>query len=193
MSTIANTIAVAKVTSVLASEEISKGNLYPNVARTEERYPLMITTEYMVLEGVYSRVPNYSGLQVYSDYVYDLCAPFLAISQAIVDGGGGGSIIPVTPTLPAVNSIDWIVSGSASGTAPLATGNTTVTFDGTGGMPDLRGYNMDFFRGGILQYTTNPGDGSTYYSWNRITGVFTLLGTTPSANTGEPMRISPIR
>lgn len=97
MSTIANTIAVAKVTSVLASRDVARGNLFPTLIRTEARFPLMITTEYMTLEGVYSRVPNYPNLQVAADYVYDLCGKYKLLAQAIVDGGGGGSVAPITP------------------------------------------------------------------------------------------------
>lgn len=97
MSTIANTIAVAKVTSVLASRDLAKGQLFPTTIRTEPRFPAMITTERIIIEGVYSRVPTYPTLQVASDYLYDLCGKYRLAAQAIVDGGGGGGITPVTP------------------------------------------------------------------------------------------------
>lgn len=95
------------------------------------------------------------------------------------------------PTSSSPDSIDWKVDVAASGLAPLADGDAGVTLDGTGGMPDLRGYNINFFRGGIIQYTNDPEDGSTYYSWDKVTGILLLLGPIPEASLTEQMRITP--
>jgi hypothetical protein len=96
MSTILNTLKVAKVTSFLASADIAKGVLFPNVIRTEPRYPLMITTERIIIEKIFNKDPNYTNLKICADYLYDLCGRYRFAAQAIVDGGGGGSITPVT-------------------------------------------------------------------------------------------------
>lgn len=96
-STIENTIEVAKVTSALASRDIAKGKFFPTLIRTEERFPLMITTERKIIEGIYTRVPSYPNLQLASDYLYDLCGKYQLAAQAIVDSSSGGSIAPVTP------------------------------------------------------------------------------------------------
>jgi hypothetical protein len=118
--------------------------------------------------------------------IYGLQAQF-------VDGGSGGIVAPTTTastTLP--EAIDWTVSASAaSATAPLSDGESSVTLNGTNGMPNLRGYNVEFTRNNATQNTTDPGDGSTYYSWNRTTGVFALLNG--AAYTGERLRILPTR
>lgn len=114
--------------------------------------------------------------------IYGLKAQF-------VDGGSGGQVVPVSPsstTLP--NPIDWEVGATASGTAPLADGQSSVTLDGTNGMPNLRGYNIEFTRGGSTQNTTNTG--ASYYTWDRTTGVFTCYG---AAVLGELFRILPTR
>jgi hypothetical protein len=64
----------------------------------------------------------------------------------------------------------------------LATNDTSAT------LTAFIGYNIDFFRGGISQYTTDPGNGGTYYTWDRTTGLFTLYNG--AAGEGEQMRIS---
>ena len=102
---------------------------------------------------------------------------------------GGGSVTPGGSSQSTINPLDWLVSDTADQYAPLANGDSAVTFDGTNDMPDLRGYNMNFFRGGITQNTTPLGDGSTYYYWNKSTGLFQLFGG--AAQTGELMRITP--
>jgi hypothetical protein len=98
MSTIANTIAVAKVTSYLASDYLAKRQLFGGSVRVEPRFPLMITTERIIIEKIYNWNPDYPNLQIAADYVYDLCGRWKTQAQAIVDGGGGGgTITPVTP------------------------------------------------------------------------------------------------
>jgi hypothetical protein len=191
MLSIAQTINVGKLATGLAINSVAKGALFGG--KLAPNSPLTMAMVTSALEWGNSAGQDAEDLRGLADYAYWIYGKQGLQAQYLIGiSSGGGTVVPGggTSTLP--STIDWIVSGTASGTAPLANGESTVTFDGTGGMPDLRGYNMDFFRGGSIQVTTNPGDGSNYYSWNRVTGVFTLLGTTPSANTGEPMRISPI-
>lgn len=148
MSTIANTIAVAKVTSVLASRDIAKGNLFPTVIRTEPRFPLMITTERIIIEGVYNRVPTYPNLQIAADYLYDLCGKYRLAAQAIVDGGGGGSVAPVTPGQPDIY--------------PLYITSTDFEPDGISyDNPDIVGDNLILF---VNEYTQQwlPAGASTF-------------------------------
>lgn len=133
LSTISNTIAVAKVTAVLASNEIAIKRAFGKSVRSLERFPLMITTEYMILEGVHSRVPGFANLQLASDYVYDLCGKFKLAAQAIVDGGGGGSIAPVTPPLgtniyPFVITSDDFESDGISYNNPDIVGDNLMIF-----------------------------------------------------------------
>lgn len=97
MSTIANTIAVAKVTSVLASAKVAKNVIFGRPILTTARFPLMITTERIIIEKIFNSDPNYTNLQIASDYLYDLCGEYINAAQAIVDGGGGGSVAPITP------------------------------------------------------------------------------------------------
>lgn len=118
------------------------------------------------------------------------------LKAQFIDGGSGGQVAPVSPSgsgnIP--NVLDWEIEATSSGTSPLAEGERTVTLDGTGGKPDYRGYNINFFRNGVTQNTTPRGDGSTYYSWNRTTAQFTLFGEAPTngaAQLEELFRITP--
>jgi hypothetical protein len=106
---------------------------------------------------------------------------------ALGDTSGGGSLTPGGGTT-LLNPLDWEVGTTASAIAPLADGESSVTLDGTNGMPDLRGYNIEFTRGSMTQYTTNVG--GSYYSWDRGTGLFICY---PAAAMGEQFRILPSR
>lgn len=92
--------------------------------------------------------------------------------------GSGGSVTPITPGSITVAALDFIVSVSST----IAAGETSIT------LTQFIGYDVNFFRGGVAQYTTDPGDGSTYYSWNSVTGLFTI---SVAAQLGEQFRISP--
>lgn len=75
--------------------------------------------------------------------------------------------------------LDFIVDASST---PFIVGQSTLY------IPDYIGYNVDFIRGGISQYETDPGDGTTWYSWNKVTGIMTIF---TAAQLGEPFRIVP--
>ena len=190
MATIDQIISNGFLSSPLAANYNAKAGLFNSGALATPKSPVLILMVTSALNWM-NEGGNYTTQQMtqVANYLVWLCGKFGLIASNIT--GSGGSVIPITPGSGVVipSTIDWIVSGTASATAPLADAEITVTFDGTGGMPDLRGYNMDFFRGGQIQYTTNPGDGSTYYSWNPVSGVFSL---SVAAITGEQMRISPI-
>lgn len=92
--------------------------------------------------------------------------------------GSGGGVTPITPGSLTINALDFIVSVSST----IAAGETSKT------LSQFIGYDVNFFRGGAAQYTTDPGDGSTYYSWNSVTGLFSISA---AAQLGEQFRISP--
>jgi hypothetical protein len=81
---------------------------------------------------------------------------------------------------------DWQIGTSTSSLKPMKAGDISVTLDGTNGTRDLRGCNIQFARGGEIEYTTDVGDGSTFYSWNIDTGLFVL---STRAQLGELFRI----
>jgi hypothetical protein len=119
-------------------------------------------------------------LRQMANYLTWLCGQFASQAQYILQGTGGGTVIPGTGSaLP--NPLDFVVDGSS----PIPTSGTSIT------IPAYIGYNVQFARGGLIQYTTAPPDGvSTYYSWNRTTGVLILLNG--AAQPTEQFRIEPI-
>jgi len=125
-----------------------------------------------------------------SNYLIWLVGMYGQQAQAIMDNGsGGGTVVPGSTA--SLAPLDWLVpaTGLSTAAAPLADGESQVFFNGENGMRDLRGFEMDYFRGGQPQYTTNPNNGATYYYWNKVSGEFICYG---NALEGEQMRISPI-
>lgn len=123
-----------------------------------------------------------------ANYLYWLCGLFQLQAQYIMNGAGGGSVVPTPSGGGAPNDIDFIVSASSI----IPTGGTSLLLDGTNGNPDLRGYDIDLFRGSQVQYTTPQQGGAAYYRWNNVTGLLQLLPTVGGqALVDEPIRISP--
>lgn len=168
-------INIAKVSQYLASDDISKGNLFG--PRKIPITPRVLYMERMAVEWMYNLDPNNSTLALTGPYLYSLCRGYNLKAQNILNIGGGGSISPITPSGSAPNPYDWEVTPTSE---PLADGESTVT------LTDLIGFNIIFSRGGIVQSTVNQG---SYYSWNRVTGQFECF---PQAFTGEQFIITPV-
>jgi hypothetical protein len=122
-----------------------------------------------------------------ANYLYWLCGLFQLEAQAIINGAGGGSVVPTPSSASLPNPYDFEVAASTSSSAPLADGESSVTLDGTNGTRDYRGFNLAFNRGGIPQSTTTAL--GSYYTWNRTTGQFTC---TPAATLSEVFQLIPI-
>jgi len=120
-----------------------------------------------------------------ANYGYWMFGKFQLEAQNIINGsGGGGSVVPGGGAIPF--PYDWVVDGSTSSTKPLKDGDTSVI------LTYFIGFNLEFTRNNLTQNTSVPQDGvSTYYGWNRVTGLFTLYNG--AASTGEQMRILPTR
>ncbi|HRP30441.1 MAG TPA: hypothetical protein PKV73_01050 [Agriterribacter sp.] len=124
------------------------------------------------------------SLRETGNYAYWLYGLFQLQAQNIISGPGGGSVVPTPSGGGSPNDLDFIVSASSL----IPTGGTSLY------IPQFIGYQVDFARGGIMQYTTPQPGGGTYYSWDSVTGIFTLLSTDPvlyppNATEGEPFRI----
>ena len=185
MPTVAEIIDLYPISQYKAQLAIDNSDLYADGENVS--LPQKISNIGSSVKRIYDDDPTDTTLQLTANYLYTLMGIYY--QQAAVTVQSGGTIAPVTPIAGLPEPLDWVVSDTASSEAPLADGESSVTLDGTNGMVDLRGYNIDFFRDSIPQYTTNPGDGTTYYSWNRTTGLLTLYNA--AAYTGERMRISP--
>jgi len=187
MPTIAEIVSLYPIAQYKAAIDIPSRGLYGGGVNIE--LPQKIRNIGNTVKRIYDADPNDSTLPLTANFLWTLLGIYGL--QALVTEQSAGTIASVVaPPAGLPLPIDWRVSGTASATAVLATGESSVTLDGTGGMPDLRGYNIAFTRGGLPQYTTDPGDGSTYYSWNRTTGYFQLFNGVAALD--EAMRIDPI-
>jgi len=187
--TISEAIARGRLSIYLCGNNNAKGRLFgKRLASPNSQVHIAMITD-ILSWGSSGGAQTDASLRNVANYLVWLCGKYGQMAQAIIDGSsGGGSVVPGGGIVVAF-ALDWRVASTATPTAPLAIGQTVITFDGTNGYPDLRGYNIDFFRGGVVQYTTDPGDGSTYYSWNRYSGLFVVSA---AAQLDEAMRITPI-
>lgn len=176
-------IDIGHICQVLAANELKGGKRHG--ASLDKRLPNLLNMTTDTLEDLLAIDPTSADLVPIGNYLVSISKGYPRAINYQRSGGSVASTVSITTATP----LDWKVSATATAIAPLATGESTVTFDGTLGFPDLRGFNMDFFRGGQPQYTTNPGDGTTYYYWNKVSGVFIIYG---AAQLNEQMRISPI-
>lgn len=184
MLTIPETIQVGDLSTGLSGNYRSKKRLFGGILNTTT--PVLIAMATDAIRWRYAADPTDTTLRGTANYAYWLFGKFGLEAQELISLGGGGSVVPITPGGTMPNPYDFEVPLVANNGAPIAAGVSSITFDGTNNTQDLRGYNVEFIRGSIPQYTTNPGDGSTYYSWNRVTGLFTI---SVAAFLGERFRI----
>lgn len=183
-------IEIGDVSIYLSGNYSSKGAIYrPTVVKPTP--PIQIA---MVTDALRWGYDNNSGAQIAeslrstANYAYWLYGLFQLQAQYILNGAGGGSVVPTPSGGGNPNDIDFIVSD----TSIIATGDSYIYLDGTNGNPDLRGYDIEFFRSGQPNYTTPQAGGAVYYYWNSLTGLLQLLPDPGGeATEGEPMRISP--
>lgn len=171
--TVAEKIAIAEINEYLITNAIHKRGLYGGGIN------IGLPTQIRIIrEGIqyqYNQNPSDTTLTATSNYMLGLCL-YVAAAKNIT--GNGGTIAGVHPIGDAPEPYDFIVSASSF----IVTGATSITITA------FIGYNIQFSRGGMVQNTTDVGDGSTYYSWDKNTGIFVLSA---AANVGELFRILP--
>ena len=169
--TIPQILTIAKISQFLCKIEAAKSGLFP--VKIPPNLDELIYMERMAVQYMYGINPSRESLTSAANYLYGLCRQNLKAIN-IMNGGGGGSVSPVTPSNPPT-PYQFIVAASGN---LLNNGDSTVT------ITSFIGYNLLFSRGGIPQSTvsTEP----TYYSWDRNSGIFTV---TPSVNTGELIQL----
>lgn len=164
--------ATAKVSQYLVQNDIDNGKLFGS--RLDENWGLKLYMERKAIEWMTLINSSDISLRGTSDYLFSLCFK-TAKAQKVVNGGGGGTITPITPTI-SVSPSDFTVDDSTL----IPTYGTTVT------IPTYIGHNLLFIRGGIAQSINNIG--ASYYSWDKITGIFTC---SPAASLGEQFQLYP--
>ena len=164
-------INIANSSCVYASNELSGGKFHSS--SLDKRLPSLIYAVRQGLEWLYELDPAHEDILPISNYLISICK----FSDKAEANMGSGGALPIVLGTASPSALDWIISASST---PLATGETSVT------LTQFIGYDINFIRGSLTQYTTNPGDGSTYYSWNKTSGLFTISS---AASLGEQMRI----
>jgi len=176
--TVAETIDYADLAIGLCANDNAKGSLWGK-RKTSPSSPV---TQAIVTDALRW---SYEGgattaveLRQMANYLLWLINPYGLTAEYLIDNtSGGGAVVPATSTRP--TPLDFIVSAS-SVIPTAATGATIAAFVG---------WNLNFDRGGITQNTTDVGDGSSYYGWNRNTGVFTC---SPALQENELVRLTPL-
>lgn len=181
-------ITIGDISTYLSANYTSKKSLFGgSVIKPQPPQQIAYITD-ALRWGVEGGAETDENNRAMANYLYWLCGYFQLQAQYIMNGPGGGSVVPTPAGGGNPNDIDFIVSD----TSIIATGEGSIYLDGTNGHPDLRGYDIDFFRAGQPNYTTPQPGGAVYYFWNSVTGFFQLLPSPGGeATEGEPMRISP--
>jgi hypothetical protein len=176
---ISEIIEIGRASTYLSANYVSKQALFGGTV-IKPTPPVQIAFVTDALDwGNSGGAQTEASLRSTANYLYWLCGLFQLQAQRIISGPGGGSVTP-TPSGGALpNPYDFIVSGSSF----IAEGVSTIN------IPLFIGYNVSFDRGGQPQYTTDPGNGGSFFSWNRVTGDFSI---SPAAFEGEQFRITPI-
>jgi len=127
------------------------------------------------VEYEYGQDTDSSNLYAMGNYLLALCGVYLFQAQETVVGGG--TITPIIPRI-SLDPYDFEVSASSF----IATGETSKVIAG------FVGFNLLFVRNNVTQSTVNQG--GTYYSWSKLTGLFTLING--AAQGGELFQIYPV-
>jgi hypothetical protein len=170
-------LQLAPVACYLSANEVAKGQLFGR--RVDPTNPLKIFNVYTVLKKVYDYDPDYDGLQVRCDYLYELLKRYAVRAAAIVDGNSGGSVAPPTPSGVVPAPIQFAVDMDEF----MEPGNVSKVFP-----PSWIGYDLLFIRSNIPQAAV-PVEGGTYYSWDKETGTLTLFGPLPTDGAAQPEEV----
>jgi len=176
--TILQTIDYAKLATALCGNDNASGALWGK-RLTAPSSPLTQSIVTSALEwGYYGGAVSSTELRQIANYLIWLTSPYFQTAQYIISNtSGGGSVVPPSSTRPL--PLDFIVSASS----PIPTGASGLS------IPAYAGWNLNFSRGGVEQNTTDVGDGSSFYGWDRNTATFSM---SPAAFEGELLRLSPI-
>lgn len=176
---IADIIEVGKASTYLSANYVSRGSLF-GTRIIKPNLPVQIAFVTDALEwGNDGGAETDASLRTTANYLYWLCNKFQLEAQNIINGAGGGSVVPSGGgSSVTLNPLQFIVA--ASGTT-MVDGESSVT------LTDFISYNIIFSRNGIPQSTVTTE--ASYYLWNKVTGLLTI---SPAANTGELFQIFPL-
>lgn len=139
--TISQIIDIAKVSQVLAANDIAKNPL--NTQNLDAKLPRKLYMERKAVEWMYGQNPIYSTLRFTANYLYSLCGKYAATAQALISGGGGtsgGTVVnPSAPVFIEVTAAEF---------------TTATAYDN----PLLVGKNIAIFYNNINRYIYSPSE-----------------------------------
>lgn len=172
--TIAEIIDIAKVSQFLSLIDIRERGLF--AGGIDIQLPRKLYTVRKTVERTYELNPTDDTLIGTSNYLYALCGKYGLAAQSMLSSGGS-----ISPVSPPSSSLPFPLYFVVSGSSPIPDGSGSATFS------DFIGYNLVVARNNIPQSTVN--DGGTYFSWNRLTGLFKCF---PNAMVSETFSITPV-
>lgn len=179
LPTIALTIDYADLSIGLCANNNAKGSLFGRrIASPSSPVTMAIVTDALRWANDGGAV-SATDLRAMANYLWWLINPYGLTAKYLISGGGGGTVVPSSSSSARPLPLDFQVSVSST----IPTGSTGITIN------SYVGWNVNFSRGGIEQNTTDIGDGSSYFGWDRTTGIFTI---SPAAAEGELFRITPV-
>lgn len=98
MPSVQRILQLAPICCYLAADYKTKGILFNGRGASSQNQATLIYIYWKILNKIYTMNPSYPGLQAPANYLYELEQPFLFKAANIYDGGGGGSVTPVTPS-----------------------------------------------------------------------------------------------
>lgn len=173
---VADIIELGDATTYLAANYQSTGALFgARVIKPNLAVQIAFVTDALRF-GYDGDAETDASLRSTANYLYWMCGKFQLEAQQIINGAGGGSVVP-TPAGTTVNRIDFEVSSSSY----MVTGDTTKN------IPQFIGYNLQYDRDGVPQsaLTTEP----SYFTWNKTTGDFAC---SPALEAGEIIALIPV-
>ena len=176
-------IGVADICQYLAQDALSKSAMFrkPPFA---DNLPEIIYVENDSLRYLYDNDPTNASIDDVANYVWSLCV-YTVQGYFIYANGNGGVIPPINPSTNLPLPYDFIVNTSTSFIVN-GVSSTIITL--------FKNYNIEFVRNGVTQSTTDPGNGGSFYSWDRNSALFvTFPAALGDGTPGSDMfRISPI-
>lgn len=179
--TIPDIIELGDVTTYLSANYVSKKSLFGgSVIKPTPPVQILFVTDGLRW-GNDGGAETAASLRSTANYLYWLCGTLQLQGQRIINGAGGGSVAPTPAGGTAPNPLDFEVTASSF----IADGVSSIS------IPQFIGYDVNFSRGGIVQNTTSLGDGSSYYAWNKFSGLFSIYPAAQAGSPGDLFRIMP--
>jgi hypothetical protein len=171
--TIPDMIEIGDVSTYLAANYEGEGSLFGERLAVTSPQSIQLVTD--ALRWQYESFPDDSTIRGVANYLQWMCGKFGLTAQYVINGAGGGSVIPIFPT-----ANPDPVEFSVSPTSIIPSGGSSASIS------SFIGFNVIFVRGGITQSTLNTG--GSYFTWNKGTGTITC---NPVAYNSELFQIYP--